>query len=93
MQVELEEAKGREITALLHSLKMMQNQIDETNTVLFKEREAAQRENEKHTVINDPEEIEILKVMIILPFILHLFSHYTILIISEIKVVQSSEAV
>ncbi|XP_050236571.1 myosin-9 isoform X2 [Mercurialis annua] len=67
LRIELEEAKGREIAALLHSLKMMQNQIDETNAVLFKERESAQKEiEERHTketliLDDDAEEIENLK--------------------------------
>ncbi|XP_025013441.2 myosin-9 isoform X4 [Ricinus communis] len=71
LRIELEEAKGREITALLHSLKMMQNQIDETNAVLFKEREAAQKENGERLVFaktlmldDDAKEIESLKASV-----------------------------
>ncbi|KDP21335.1 hypothetical protein JCGZ_21806 [Jatropha curcas] len=48
LRIELEETKGREIKTLLHSLKNLQNQVDETNTILLQEREereAAHKEN------------------------------------------------
>ncbi|KAJ9188015.1 hypothetical protein P3X46_003416 [Hevea brasiliensis] len=45
LRIELEVAKGREITTLLHSLKNLQNQVDETNAVLLKERKDAYKEN------------------------------------------------
>lgn len=41
MQIELEVEKGREIITLLQSLKNLQNQVDETNDVLLREREDA----------------------------------------------------
>ncbi|KAL6973561.1 hypothetical protein U1Q18_027746 [Sarracenia purpurea var. burkii] len=40
---DLEEAKGQEISKLQISLQVMQNKVDETNALLIKEREAAQK--------------------------------------------------
>uniref|UniRef100_A0A2C9WMD3 Myosin motor domain-containing protein n=2 Tax=Manihot esculenta TaxID=3983 RepID=A0A2C9WMD3_MANES len=41
LRIELEVEKGREIITLLQSLKNLQNQVDETNDVLLREREDA----------------------------------------------------
>ncbi|KAI7990219.1 Myosin-11 [Camellia lanceoleosa] len=65
---DLEEAKGQEITKLQHSLQTMQNKVDETNSLLVKEREAAQKAIEEASsivretpvLVQDTEKIETL---------------------------------
>ncbi|KAL0435640.1 UNVERIFIED_CONTAM: Myosin-9 [Sesamum radiatum] len=48
---DLEEAKAQEITKLQQSLESMQSKLDETNALLLKEREAAQKAIEEATSI------------------------------------------
>ncbi|KAL3531251.1 hypothetical protein ACH5RR_010573 [Cinchona calisaya] len=68
MRTDLEEAKGQEIAKLQHSLQEMQCKVDETNTLLIKEREAAQKAIEEASSIvkempvpvEDTEKIEAL---------------------------------
>lgn len=50
-QTDLEEAKGQEITKLQQSLQAMQSKVDETNALLLKEREAAQKAIEEASSI------------------------------------------
>ncbi|XP_065861006.1 myosin-11-like isoform X2 [Euphorbia lathyris] len=51
LKIDIGEEKEREVTALLHSVRMLQNQIDETNEVLFKERAAALNKSEANHFI------------------------------------------
>ncbi|CAL5432773.1 unnamed protein product [Camellia sinensis] len=68
LRTDLEEAKGQEITKLQHSLQTMQNKVDETNSLLVKEREAAQKAieevssivRETPVLVQDTEKIETL---------------------------------
>ncbi|KAI3460943.1 hypothetical protein Pfo_017606 [Paulownia fortunei] len=68
LRTDLEEAKGQEITKLQQSLEAMQNKVDEINTLLLKEREAAQKAIEEASSIfketwvpvEDTEKIEAL---------------------------------
>ncbi|KAI7990220.1 Myosin-11 [Camellia lanceoleosa] len=68
LRTDLEEAKGQEITKLQHSLQTMQNKVDETNSLLVKEREAAQKAIEEASsivretpvLVQDTEKIETL---------------------------------
>ncbi|XP_058008760.1 myosin-11 isoform X2 [Hevea brasiliensis] len=53
LRIELEVEKGREIKTLLHSLKNLQNQVDETNAVLLKEREDAHKESGAHLIVTE----------------------------------------
>ncbi|KAF5936706.1 hypothetical protein HYC85_024212 [Camellia sinensis] len=68
LRTDLEEAKGQEITKLQNSLQTMQNKVDETNSLLVKEREAAQKAieevssivRETPVLVQDTEKIETL---------------------------------
>ncbi|CAA3030678.1 myosin-9-like isoform X1 [Olea europaea subsp. europaea] len=51
LRTDLEEAKGQEITKLQQSLQAMQSKVDETNALLLKEREAAQKAIEEASSI------------------------------------------
>ena len=51
MQTDLEEAKGQEIAKLQQSLQDMQSKVDESNALLIKEREAAQKAIEEASSI------------------------------------------
>ncbi|WCJ21670.1 myosin putative [Euphorbia peplus] len=51
LKIDIAEEKEREVAALLHSVRMLQTQIDETNEVLFKERAEALKQNEPKTLI------------------------------------------
>ncbi|KAL6968220.1 hypothetical protein U1Q18_034022 [Sarracenia purpurea var. burkii] len=68
MRTDLEEAKGQEISKLQISLHAMQNKVDETNALLIKEREAAQKAIEEASsvvketpvLVQDTQKIETL---------------------------------
>ncbi|XP_059660383.1 myosin-9-like [Cornus florida] len=68
LRTDLEEAKGQEITKLQNSLQAMQSKVDETNGLLVKEREAAQKAIEEASsiiketpvIVQDTEKIETL---------------------------------
>lgn len=68
VQTDLEEAKGQEIAKLQNSLQTMQSKVDETNELLVKEREAAQKAiveassvvKETPVLVQDTERIETL---------------------------------
>ncbi|KAF7121132.1 hypothetical protein RHSIM_Rhsim13G0032100 [Rhododendron simsii] len=68
LRTDLEEAKGQEIAKLQNSLQTMQSKVDETNELLVKEREAAQKAIEEASsvvketpvLVQDTERIETL---------------------------------
>ncbi|KAE9460678.1 hypothetical protein C3L33_07426, partial [Rhododendron williamsianum] len=68
LRTDLEEAKGQEIAKLQNSLHTMQSKVDETNELLVKEREAAQKAIEEASsvvketpvLVQDTERIETL---------------------------------
>uniref|UniRef100_A0A5B7APN9 Putative myosin-9-like n=1 Tax=Davidia involucrata TaxID=16924 RepID=A0A5B7APN9_DAVIN len=68
LRTDLEDAKGQEIAKLQHSLQVMQSKVDETNALLVKEREAAQKAIEEASsiiketpvLVQDTEKIETL---------------------------------
>ncbi|XP_052169866.1 myosin-11-like isoform X2 [Diospyros lotus] len=53
LRVDLEEAKGQEIAKLQSSLQTMQSKVDETNALLVKEREVAQKAVEEASVVKE----------------------------------------
>ncbi|XP_058105596.1 myosin-9-like isoform X4 [Magnolia sinica] len=69
LRTDLEEAKGQEIIKLQNSLQAMQDKVDETNAMLTKEREAAQKAieeappviKETPVIVQDTEKIDSLK--------------------------------
>ncbi|KAK4482320.1 hypothetical protein RD792_009473 [Penstemon davidsonii] len=68
LRTDMEEAKNQEISKLQHSLEAMQSKVDETNALLLKEREVAQKAIEEASSIvketpvpvEDTEKIEAL---------------------------------
>nr|XP_016489507.1 PREDICTED: myosin-9-like isoform X1 [Nicotiana tabacum] len=68
LRTDLEEAKGQEIAKLKNSLEEVQSKVDQTNALLVKEREAAQKAieeatsivEEKPVLVEDTEKIDAL---------------------------------
>lgn len=68
MQVDLEEAKAQEIAKLHDALQAMQTQLDDANSTIIKEREAARKAiedappviKETQVLVQDTEKIEAL---------------------------------